>query len=291
MKQVNLHNPLETSANDTFIFTVSSLDFYLDRPHRIAEGAIIMCVEGSAVITLDMKRCEIGKHSRIVILPQSILMIESKSVDFRTICFSYSVEIFNEACFRIESDFFGFLKDNFHYKFPPETFEKNILYIHLVRNLYEDRGNRFRPKMIINILQNFFLDTFDKVYRHNDRQIIKEADRGNEIYKNFIQLVHKYCKQVREVTFYANELSISTRYLTKIAQRTDKITPKMFIDNCVIQEIKLQLQSSENSIQQIARELNFPDQSYLTRFFKSRTGMTPGEYRKGGKQEPYLTNS
>lgn len=281
MEKTVIDNPLITNANDTFIFALSSLDYYLNRPQRISNGAIIMCLEGSAVITLDMKRCEISEYSRIVIIPQSILMIEKKSDDFRAICFSYSIEIFSEACFRIESDFFGFLKDNFHYKFPPETFEKNMLHIYLVRNLYEDRGNRFRTKMITNMLQNFFLDTFDKVYRHNDHLTIKEADRGNELYKKFIRLVHKYYKQVREVSFYANELSISTRYLTKVAQRTDKITPKMFIDNCVIQEIKLQLQSSGNSIQQIARELNFPDQSYLTRFFKSRTGMTPGEYRKG----------
>ncbi len=282
MKTDSSPNPLETTANEPFILISSSLDYFLERPHRIPNGAIILCLNGYAEITLNMEKCILNAYSSLVVIPQSILMVKEKSDKFQALCFAYSNQIFDEACFRIEPDFIGYIKENPHYRFPPDIFEKNMHYINLVHSLYEDRGNRFRLKMTTNLLQNFFLDTYDKVYRNQGRQIIKEADRTNEIYKKFIQLVHKYFKQVREVSFYANELSISTRYLNAITQRTDHITPKMFIDNCVIQEIKLMLHMPDMSMQQIARELNFPDQSYLTRFFKSRTGLTPGDYRKRG---------
>lgn len=281
MKANSTPNPLETNINEPFILTSSALDYFLERPHRMPNGAIILCLNGYAEITLNMKKCTMNAHSRIVIIPHSILMVKEKSDNFQALCFAYSNQIFDEACFRLEPDFIGYIKENFHYRFPPDVFEKNMYYINLVHSLYEDRGNRFRLKMTTNILQNFFLDTFDKVYRHQDRQTIKESDRTNEVYKNFIQLVHKYFKEVREVSFYANELSISTRYLNTITKRTDNITPKTFIDNAIVQEIKLMLHTPDMSMQQIARELNFPDQSYLTRFFKNRTGMTPGEYRKG----------
>ena len=45
-------------------------------------------------------------------------------------------------------------------------------------------------------------------------------------------------------------------------------------------EIKVLLQSTELSMQEIADRLGFPDQSYLGRYFKRYEGMSPGDYRK-----------
>ena len=58
---------------------------------------------------------------------------------------------------------------------------------------------------------------------------------------------------------------------------------KEFIDRAVILEIKMMLQSTDLSVQEIAYRLRFPDQSYLGRFFKKRTGESPTEYRNTRK--------
>lgn len=55
---------------------------------------------------------------------------------------------------------------------------------------------------------------------------------------------------------------------------------KQIIDQHVILEIKVLLQSTELSMQEIADRLGFPDQSYLGRYFKRYEGMSPGDYRK-----------
>jgi AraC-like DNA-binding protein len=34
------------------------------------------------------------------------------------------------------------------------------------------------------------------------------------------------------------------------------------------------------SIKEIAQQLNFPNQSFLGKFFKERVGMSPSDYRK-----------
>lgn len=56
-------------------------------------------------------------------------------------------------------------------------------------------------------------------------------------------------------------------------------SPKTIIDKRLIIEIKVLLQSTELSIQEIADKLNFPDQSYLSRYFKVNCGITPTDYR------------
>ncbi|MCC8152888.1 MAG: helix-turn-helix domain-containing protein, partial [Tannerellaceae bacterium] len=47
----------------------------------------------------------------------------------------------------------------------------------------------------------------------------------------------------------------------------------------LILEIKVLLESTQLSVQEIAHRLNFPDQSYLGCYFKRYTGKSPSEYR------------
>ena len=48
-------------------------------------------------------------------------------------------------------------------------------------------------------------------------------------------------------------------------------------------EIKMMLQSTDLSVQEIAYRLRFPYQSYLGRFFKKHAGESPTEYRNNKK--------
>lgn len=85
------------------------------------------------------------------------------------------------------------------------------------------------------------------------------------------------------MSFYADKLCISTRYLSTIVRSVARSSAKEFIDRAVILEIKMMLQSTDLSVQEIAYRLRFPDQSYLGRFFKKRTGESPTEYRNTRK--------
>ena len=85
------------------------------------------------------------------------------------------------------------------------------------------------------------------------------------------------------MVFYADRLCISTRYLSTIIRSVAHSTAKEFIDRSVVLEIKMLLESTELSVQEIAYRLHFPDQSYLGRFFKKHTGVSPTEFRNAKK--------
>lgn len=123
------------------------------------------------------------------------------------------------------------------------------------------------------------LDIYDKCYRYFDRQEIEGKSRQDEIFKNFIALTHENCIYQREVSFYAGKLCISTKYLTGICRRVTGNSAKQIIDEFAILEIKVLLQSTEMTIQEIADKLGFPDQSYLGRYFKRHEGISPKEYQ------------
>ena len=86
------------------------------------------------------------------------------------------------------------------------------------------------------------LDIYDKCYRYFDRQEIEGGSRQDEIFKKFIALVHENCIAEREVTFYANKLCISTKYLTGICKSVTGEAAKKLIDDFSILEIKVLLQ-------------------------------------------------
>jgi len=57
-------------------------------------------------------------------------------------------------------------------------------------------------------------------------------------------------------------------------------TPNEWIDNYVTLEIRVLLKNSSMSIKEIAQNLNFPNQSFLGKYFKEHVGMSPKEYRR-----------
>ena len=67
--------------------------------------------------------------------------------------------------------------------------------------------------------------------------------------------------------------------MTGIRRSVTGDSAKKIIDDFAILEIKVLLQSTELTMQDIADRLGFPDQSYLGRYFKRHEGMSPREYQ------------
>lgn len=246
---------------------------------KLDGGAIYFCRSGWAHVTIDLKDYEIVENTQIVLLPGTIIRINGTSEDFTASYFGFPKDMFREACLRLEPVFFRFLKEQPTYTLPVENTDAINGLLHATAAIYKDRENRFRSQIAKNHLQSFMLDIYDKSYRYFDRQEIEGGNRQTEIFKNFVALVHENCISEREVTFYADKLCISTKYLTGICRSASGDSAKKIIDDFTILEIKVLLQSTDLTIQEIADRLGFPDQSYLGRYFKRHEGMSPKEYQ------------
>ena len=101
-----------------------------------------------------------------------------------------------------------------------------------------------------------------------------------EQFRQFMRLVTEHCKQERSVSFYAGEMCLSSKHLSAVVKRISGRTAGEWIDSLVILEAKVMLKSSEASIQEIAEELHFANQSFFGKYFKQHAGMSPKAYRK-----------
>ena len=107
---------------------------------------------------------------------------------------------------------------------------------------------------------------------------IKHKDN---ILKVFLHLASRNFRKERQLQFYADNMNISPTYLSRTIKELTGNTVFGYLSNFLYNEICIQLKTSEKTINEIAFDLNFSDQSALTNFFRSKSGISPMAYRKG----------
>lgn len=274
------YNPIMTTPEEQFVVGDTDLRYFEEHSCRTEGGAILFCRRGSATVTVDQLRDRVTRDTLLLLLPGSILHLNERTDDFRVRFCAFSLELFSEAAYRLDPSFFHILHEHAIIRLPDRIIEGVRNWFQMASYTYRDRGNIFRNTIIRNRLQNVLLEAFDKTQRfapdvHSQTGTTRQAD----LFQRFVALVHEHCTEQREVAFYADRLCISTRYLSTIIRSVAHSTAKEFIDRSVVLEIKMLLGSTELSVQEIAYRLYFPDQSYLGRFFKKHTGVSPTEFR------------
>ena len=106
-------------------------------------------------------------------------------------------------------------------------------------------------------------------------------------FRDFLKLLSEYCKTQHNVAFYADKLCITPKYLNEICRKKTKHTAKEVITRSVIAQIKSALIVSGTSVQRIAYDFNFCDQSSFGKYFKKAVGLAPMAYRNKYNEMPY----
>jgi len=104
------------------------------------------------------------------------------------------------------------------------------------------------------------------------------ADHSNPLSYKFHSLVEKHYQTQKSVSFYANQLCITSNYLGIICRKQFQMSALEVIQERVLMEAKWLLHSSEMSIKEIAFHLGFKNLVYFSYFFKAKTKLTPSEY-------------
>ena len=253
----------------------------LQELERLENFSLLFVNQGSARIELDFQTYDIHANYYIALAAEQFFQWLETSPDFTVSYLTFTRDILLEIITPFPPSFFAFIKQ-YAVSLPMPKDEEKRIYrlLQIVQDLYTEKEHTFRLPMLKNCLQNFLMDIYDKTkaqFLHRDAQ---NTTRQEELLEKFIALVFQHSSSHRDVQFYADQLCITTRYLSSIIQKLTGHTPKEIIDDRCIQEIKMRLRTTNESMQEIAFQLNFPDQSFFSRYFKKHTGITPAEYRQ-----------
>ena len=103
--------------------------------------------------------------------------------------------------------------------------------------------------------------------------------RSIDLYNAFVSLVAEHYREAHDVTFYADKLCITPRYLSQVTDNTVAKSPKQIIADYLMSEAKSYLDTTRLTIQEIAEKLGFSSQALFCKFFKNQMHTSPTEYR------------
>ena len=213
-------NPIITTPEEQFVVGESDFAFFSNYACRIEGGAFLFCRSGRAEASVNQYQGEVRRNTMVLLLPGSVLMLTDRTEDFRVTFCAFSRDLFSEAAFRLDPSFFRALRER-PISYPPTRIvEGAAIWFQMAAYTYRDRSNVFRNTIIKNRLQNVLLESYDKMQRFAARQprTPEITTRQTDLFQRFVALVHEHCSQEREVSFYADKLCISTRYLSTIVR-------------------------------------------------------------------------
>ena len=100
------------------------------------------------------------------------------------------------------------------------------------------------------------------------------------LFKRFIDLLSKTRIKPRYVSWYADQLCITPKYLSTISRQVSGKTAFDWITEYVLVDIRFWLKNSDKTIKEVADLLDFPSISFFGKYCRTHIGTSPTEYRK-----------
>ena len=103
--------------------------------------------------------------------------------------------------------------------------------------------------------------------------------RASDLYNRLTSLVASHYRQAHDVTFYADRLSITPRYLRRITEQAVGKSPAAVIGDYLFSQAQSLLDNTNMTVQQIAIYLGFSSHAIFCRFFLRHGTCSPTAYR------------
>lgn len=104
-------------------------------------------------------------------------------------------------------------------------------------------------------------------------------NRAMQLTRQFLELADEHFLAKRTVQEYADQLSVSPKYLSEVVKNETGFGPLHHIHQRLFNEAQHWLVSANLSIKEVADKLGFDTPSHFSRFFKQYTGHNPTSYQ------------
>lgn len=248
----------------------------------------LMVTSGKAKVYTRHTRdytCHIGKNDLLVIPASMTATFQQLSEDYAMHClvftppFFYSLPssqfLYGKLCEFVTRYSFATI----HLKNDAGTYFKKTF--SLFRGYRT--GELLHQEGIYGHLCNFFILNVGDVFFSSIEDASPAISNKSWIYYKFKELLFEHYRRQHKIRFYAERLSVSGIYLSRIVKEETGETIHGHITRLLYVEAKKMLSCSKNDIQKITDALGFTDQASFSKFFKRFAGVSPTEYRNNIK--------
>ena len=260
---------------------------FMFHPCRLDCVLIFYCIKGHVRLNVNLEEYDMKDNMLLLNMPGNLIRLNEVLFDGN--------ENFHYVCLAMSKDFMNGLLPDVSKKFTQNILsqknpcvtisveERNLLaeHQHMISAVLKSEIP-YREESVRSVLASLLYTLAGIWSAHvTDKKEVesRSSARNKVMLDQFMTLVSEYHSKYRNVGFYAERLSLTPKYLSRLIKEATGRSAPEWIDEYVILEAKNLLKNSSLAIKEIVARLNFPNQSVFYKFFKSHTGMTPTEYR------------
>ncbi|MFC4319894.1 GH39 family glycosyl hydrolase [Litchfieldia salsa] len=144
------------------------------------------------------------------------------------------------------------------------------------KNLYQLKVKMWLLELIVILIEHFEIPA-----KENNRQI----DNDQRLLEILKYMNNHYMKSDLGLQDIADEFSLNSQYLSRYFKMKVGIPLKKKLDSMRLNKSLIALQTTDDTVTEVALKYGFPDSKAYYRVFKDVLGMTPSEYRESFKIE------
>ena len=257
------------------------------KPRRPKYHLVILVLAGELRIIINGKEHCFGKNT-YANLPVWVDIYEIEyASDFKALVTATDKTVV-EDIFRNRNPFPPDFRLKVGHSFGGDMFsEKDVKLLSFdIRNLIislNKKDHFFAEELTYSYFYILLTDMADMMWRRygkGEPSHHMDVKRSESILKEFFSLLQTHIREEVELDFYAEKLCISKKYLSLIVKEKTNVPAGKVIAAIRAELAAEMLRDPEKSIQQIALELSFSDQSSFGKFFRKHAGISPLRYRQ-----------
>ena len=251
-------------------------------PLKIEAITFVVVEKGELKINIDYTPYSIGKNMLLALSERFIFQILSVSKDFK----GYFIIAKPNYLRGLIDNERPPIDGNFQFRVPIISLKESEFGVvkdclkRLQWNMQRE-NHSYQKKLIEHSLADFFFEVWNfRMLKLSGDSVVPIFGNRENIATAFFKLLLTNSRKERDVVFYANKLHVTPVYLSRVVKSVLGLPALKFIHNIILSDAELLLRSKKMTIQQIAEELNFPDQATFSKFFKKHIGLSPIKYRE-----------
>ncbi len=272
--------PQENRVGTEFLFIESAegLRPANDGPLIFDVTSAIVITEGSTDISINMRKYHVQAPAIVVLLPDTVIQYGQSSSDNKSFCLIMSpqffVNMFNDSV--LQTTLYTKLHKDPVISFPQSDARILYMFKDLIAGLMSSPNCEHKLEAARHLTLALF---YGYIISKQIEDSPKAKSRADEIFKNFLSLLRENYSSHREVSYYADKLCVTSKYLSSVVKEVSGKSPSDWVDEYVVTAAKAMLSSSNQSIDEISLRLNFASLALFGKFFKRVTGLSPRAYR------------
>jgi len=238
---------------------------------------IVLHKQGKLHVRYDLKDKTLTEHKVVLLLPKHMISDYWASDDFKRTLILIAPRIYDQLKHTTSYRNHLLYHEEPECELTEEQWNSILPGVEVLRTIINSSSPN-RDDMLVNYLDILF--ELLNSYNVTNRGRMFSDDSNRQLFTRFYELLIAHYRESRDIIYYASQLCLTPKYFAKLIKQATGIKASDWIDNYVIMQAKTLLKGYPQwTIQQVGNELGFSEQSTFCRFFKTRVGQSPSEFR------------